>query len=184
MSDFGALRRLERSGRSPALEAGRGCALALALLCAVGSGCAGTLPSRAAHIEPLAANVAALDRLEFGMTRAESVAIMGERVIRPPWANDRGIGPQVVRNPFDTATFESPSGEIYAVDRYAIGLYGRSGCPFVRGEARLVPLIFLDGKLVGWRWSYLASAMQRPIKADEEGWSFGEFCGQASGSPD
>jgi hypothetical protein len=180
MTDSRAQRKRERHERRKAL----GAVCALALLCAVSSGCAGAKRARGPYLDQVAANAAALDHLEFGMTRAESAAIMGEQVIRPPWANDRGIGPQLVRNPFDSSAFESPSGEAYEVDRYAVGLYGQSGCPFIRGEAQLAPLIFLEDELVGWRWSYLASVLQRSIQADEKSWSFGQFCGQASGSPD
>lgn len=181
MTDSCAQRRCERH---PTLGTLWACALALALLCAAISGCAGAKKVRGPHLDQVAANAAALDQLEFGMTRAQAATIMGEQVILPPWANDRGIGPQIVHNPFDNATFESPSGESYEVDRYAVGLYGQSGCPFIRGEAQLVPLIFLGDELVGWRWSYLASVLQRPIPADVKSWSFGQFCGQASGSPD
>jgi hypothetical protein len=184
MTDFRARRRTERHAHRPNLGSLWSCALALALFCAFSSGCAGSKGARGPYLDQVETNAAALDQLEFGMTRAESAAIMGEQEIRPPWANNRGIGPQVVRNPFDSATFESPSGEAYEVDRYAVGLYGQSGCPFIRGEAQLVPLIFLDDKLVGWRWSYLASVLQHSIQADVRSWSFGQFCGQASGSPD
>ena len=184
MTDPRTRRPRERRKGRPALAAVWGCALALALLCAVGSGCAGSKRTSGRYRDQVTANAAALDRLEFGMTRAESAAIMGEQVIPPPWANDRGIGPQVVRNPFDSLAFESPSGEAYEVDRYAVALSGQSGCPFIRGEAQLVPLIYLEDKLVGWRWTYLASALQRSLRADEKSWSFGQFCGQASGSPD
>jgi hypothetical protein len=184
MNDSRVQRRAERHPRQPALGTVWSRALTLALLCAVSSGCAGTKQARSPFNDQVDANTAALEQLQFGMTRAESTAIMGEQVIRPPWANDRGIGPQVVRNPFDGAEFESPNGETYHVDRYAVGLYGQSGCPFIRGVARLVPLIFLADELVGWRWSYLASVLQRPIRAAEKSWSFGQFCGQASGSPD
>lgn len=184
MTAFRARRHRNRPEAHPTPGAGCRYLLALALLCAVGSGCAIGKSPRGAHLEQVAANTAALERLEFGMTRAESAAIMGEQVIRPPWANDRGIGPQVVHNPFDSTTFESQNGEVYQVDRYAVGLYGQSGCPFIRGEAQLAPLIFLEDKLVGWRWSYLASALQSPVPAEASSWSFGQFCGQTSGSPD
>jgi hypothetical protein len=184
MNDSRAQRPSERHATRPSIGIVSGCALALVLLCAFSSGCAGSKRPGGLQLGQVAANSAALEQLEFGMTRAETAAIMGEQVIRPPWANDRGIGPQLVRNPFDSATFESQSGETYEVDRYAVGLYGESGCPFVRGQAQLVPLIFLEGRLVGWRWSYLASVLQRSIQDDEESWSFGQFCGQASGSPD
>jgi len=178
--------RAQRHGerRRPARTTVRGLAFALALLGAAVGGCAGGKRSHAPYQEQLESNAAALERLAFGMTRAEATAVMGEQSIHPPWANDRGIGPQVLRNPFDSGSFESPDGEAYEVDRYAVGLYGQSGCPFIRGEARLVPLIYLEGELVGWRWSYLESALQRTLEPEEEGWSFGEFCGQGSGAPD
>lgn len=158
--------------------------LALTLCCAVGVGCVGGKVAKGPHQEQAEANAAALQRLEFGMTRAEAAAVMGEQEIRPPWANELAIGPQILRNPIDSGKFESPSGEVYEVDRYAVGLYGQAGCPFIRGEAQLAPLIYLDGKLVGWRWSYLESVLQRPLGAKERSWSFGQFCGQASEVPD
>jgi len=180
----GSRDRPEQISSASPRDALRGCAFAIAILCAFSLGCAGSTRPRGAYLDQIEANSAALEQLQFGMTRAESAALMGEKTIRPPWANDRGIGPQELRNPFDGERFESPNGEIYQVDRYAVGLYGQSGCPFIRGDARLVPLIFLDEKLVGWRWSYLASVLQRPIKTTEKSWNFGQFCGQASGSPD
>jgi hypothetical protein len=161
-----------------------GCALALALVAVLVTGCIGGKRHRGPYEDQAKSNAAAIDRLAFGMGRAEAAAVMGEQRIVPPWANDRGIGPQVLRNPFDSAKFESPEGEAYEVDRYVTGLFGQSGCPFIRGEAELVPLIFLDGELVGWRWSYLESVLQRGVRPDERSWSFGEFCSQASEIPD
>jgi hypothetical protein len=159
------------------------CWLALALCCWVASGCGGKI-ARGPHQEQARANSTALEQLRFGMSRDEAAAVMGTQEIVPPWANELGIGPQILSNPIDSGEFESPSGEVYEVDRYAVGLYGQSGCPFVRGEARLAPLIYLDGKLVGWRWSYLESVLQRSLVAEEQSWSFGQFCGQASEIPD
>jgi hypothetical protein len=129
------------------------------------------------------ANESASEQLTFGMSKAKAMAIMSEAEVRPPWANDLGIGPQVVRNPFDTLSFESPAGEEYEVLRYTVGLYGESGCPFVHGDAVLVPLIFFEEKLVGWRWSYLESVLQRRLREDEQAWGFGRFCGRASDGP-
>jgi len=125
-------------------------------------------------------NRAALDRLEYGMTAEAAGAIMGHTPIVPPWVNAWKIGPQRVDNPLDTLEFESPTGDSYRVARYAIELFGNPNCPFVRGEATLRPLIFLEGKLVGWRWSYLESAMQRPLTAEETEFRFGGFCGRAA----
>lgn len=125
----------------------------------------------------LTQNRDAFDRLEFGMTPEAARAIMGGAHMTPPWANAWGIGPQIVEDPIDTLEFESPSGESYTVKRYALELYGDPNCPFVRGEATLAPLIFVNGKLVGWRWTYLESALQRPLAATEREFRFGGFCG-------
>lgn len=122
-------------------------------------------------------NSTAREELVFGMSRAEAAAVMGTPQIIPPWANARKIGLQIVTNPLDTIEIEAPGGDRYQVDRYAVGLYGEHRCPFIRGEAELEPLIFFEGKLVGWRWSYLASALQRRLTVEEQRWSFGEFCG-------
>jgi len=122
------------------------------------------------------ANAAARGRMRYGLTKREAMARMGEAAVRPPWANSLGLGPQVVRNPFDELRLEAPGGEVYDVLRYAVALDGDPRCPFVRGEAELVPLIFVDDQLVGWRWSYLESALQRRLRDSERGWSFGGFC--------
>lgn len=143
----------------------------LAVACALGSG-SGSGPDA----DRLKANAAAHQQLRFGLSKREAAALMGEAEIRPPWSNALEIGPQIVRNPFDRQEFESPSGEKYEVLRYAVSLSGDPRCPFVRGEATLVPLIFVDEKLVGWRWSYLESALQRRLRPEELGWAFGSFC--------
>ncbi|MEE8165454.1 MAG: hypothetical protein V3T64_07795, partial [Myxococcota bacterium] len=56
-------------------------------------------------------------------------------------------------------------------------------CPFVQGELRLEPLIFVDDKLVGWKWSYLADVLGRRLSAKETGWGFGAFCDSRRASP-
>lgn len=157
-----------------------GCLAALAalgLVACVGGG-RGRVDSGAK--ESLAKNQAALEQLRFGMSIEEAGSIMGRAGMTPPWANAWKIGPQVVENPLDTIEVESPSGESYTVHRYAIALDGEPNCPFVRGEATLAPLIFLDAELVGWRWSYLESALQRPLSAEERGFRFGGFCADPS----
>jgi hypothetical protein len=153
-------------------------------MAALAAGCIGGKQASGPYKSQVQANAEAFDRLAFGLSRAEAAAVLGKQEIRPPWANDRGIGPQSLHNPFDSRKVEAPGGEIYEVDRYAVGLYGQAGCPFIRGEAVLEPLIFLDGKLVGWRWTYLASVLQRRLTAEDDRWSFGQFCNQQSEGPD
>lgn len=157
--------------------------VALLGLSALGCASLGTYTSGDGHEKLARANESAREQLAFGMSKEETTAIMGEAEVRPPWANEFGIGPQVVRNPFDTLRFESPLGEEYEVLRYAVGLYGERRCPFVHGDAVLVPLIFFEEKLVGWRWSYMESVLQRRLREDEQAWTFGRFCGGTSEGP-
>jgi hypothetical protein len=41
----------------------------------------------------------------------------------------------------------------------------------------LEPLIFVDDRLVGWRWSYLADVLGQRISMKARRWDFGAFCG-------
>jgi hypothetical protein len=170
-------RRGARRGIRAAGSVGRRVA-ALLVLFPLGCAPLGMGASREGYEKLVRSNRSAREQLAFGMSREQATAIMGEAEVRPPWANDLGIGPQVVRNPFDTLRFESPAGETYEVLRYAVDLRGEPRCPFVHGNAVLVPLIFLEDKLVGWRWSYMESVLQRALREDERTWVFGRFCGR------
>jgi hypothetical protein len=154
--------------------------IALVALISLGCSSLGMGSSGEEYAKLARSNDSARERLAFGMSKDQATAIMGEAEVRPPWANDLGIGPQVVRNPFDALRFESPAGEAYEVLRYAIGLSGEPRCPFVHGDAVFVPLIFLEDKLVGWRWSYMESVLGRRLREDERSWAFGRFCGRSS----
>ena len=176
------LRRLAlRADRAP----GRAGTRLVALLALFSLGCASIgMRTSGDEYEKLArSNESAREQLAFGMSKEQATAIMGEAEVQPPWANNLGIGPQVVRNPFDTLSFESPAGEAYEVLRYAVGLYGEPRCPFVHGDAVFVPLIFFEEKLVGWRWSYMESVLQRRLREDEQTWGFGRFCGRSPDGP-
>jgi hypothetical protein len=176
------LRARRRVARASDLAPARTGARVVAFLALSTLGCASLdISTPGDDVEKLArANESARERLVFGMSKEKATAIMGEAEVSPPWANHLGIGPQVVRNPFDTLHFESPVGEEYEVLRYAVGLYGEPRCPFVHGDAVLIPLIFFEGKLVGWRWSYMESVLRRRLREDEQAWGFGRFCGPTS----
>jgi len=179
------IRALRRVARTVDRAPGRAGTRLVALLAVFSLGCA-SLGGRTSgdEYEKLArSNESARDQLAFGMSKDQATAIMGEAEVQPPWANDLEIGPQVVRNPFDTLSFESPAGETYEVLRYAVGLYGEPRCPFVHGDAVLVPLIFFEEKLVGWRWSYMESVLQRRLRENEQTWGFGRFCGRIPDEP-
>ena len=119
---------------------------------------------------------AAREALVFGLSREEALDAIGRSEIEPPWKSDLGLGPTVISNPFDSETYTSPLGEAYEVVRFFVEASGNPDCPFVQGELKLEPLIFVDDKLVGWKWSYLADVLGRRLSAKETGWEFGAFC--------
>ena len=125
----------------------------------------------------------AREELSFGLSREAAIDAIGRTESQPPWKNDFGLGPEVIRNPFDSETVKSPIGEEYEVVRFYVEATGDSKCPFVQGELKLEPLIFVEGKLVGWRWSYLADVLDERISPEMTRWEFGAFCdGRRSGS--
>jgi hypothetical protein len=126
---------------------------------------------------------AARDRLTYGMSRAEAVDTIGRSEVEPPWMNPMGAGPAVIVNPFDSQTYTSSLGEEYEVVRFFVEAYGNPDCPFLQGRLSLEPLIFVEGKLVGWKWSYLADVLQRRLTDEEVGWNFGLFCDQIREEP-
>ena len=126
---------------------------------------------------------AAREALVFGLSREEALEAIGRSEAEPPWKNELGLGPTVIRNPFDSETYTSPIGEEYQVVRFFVKASGNPDCPFVQGELRLEPLIFVNGKLVGWKWSYLEDVLDRRLLVEETGWNFGAFCDSKRVSP-
>jgi hypothetical protein len=128
---------------------------------------------------------AAREGLTFGLSREAAIDAIGRSEIEPPWKNDFGLGPALISNPFDSETMTSPIGEEYEVVRFYVEATGNPDCPFVQGELRLEPLIFVDDKLVGWRWSYLADVLGQRISMKARRWDFGAFCdGRRSDPPE
>jgi hypothetical protein len=49
----------------------------------------------------------------------------------------------------------------------------------------LEPLIFVEDRLVGWRWSYLADVLGQRVSMKARRWDFGAFCdGRRTSPPD
>ena len=119
---------------------------------------------------------AAREDLAFGLSREAAIDAIGRSEIEPPWKNDFGLGPALISNPFDSETMTSPLGEEYEIVRFFVEASGNPDCPFVQGELRLEPLIFIDDRLVGWRWSYLADVLGERISMKARRWNFGAFC--------
>ena len=119
---------------------------------------------------------AARDQLVYGISEDEALNTIGRSEVEPPWQNPYGVGPPFIHNPFDRQTYTSTLGEEHEVVRIFVEADGNSDCPFVQGRLILQPLIFVDGKLVGWSWSYLEDVIERRLSNEEVGWSFGTFC--------
>ena len=114
--------------------------------------------------------------LRYGLSRDAAIDTLGRAQVEPPWANALGIGPPLIENPYDSRNVESPIGEEYEIVRFFVEATGNPDCPFVQGELRFQPLIFVEGELVGWSWSYLSDVLGRRLSPKETRWSFGAFC--------
>jgi hypothetical protein len=118
----------------------------------------------------------ARESLSFGLSREAAIDTIGRSEIEPPWKNSLGLGPDVITNPYDSQIMKSPLGEEYEVVRFFVEASGNPKCPFIQGKLRFEPLIFIDDKLVGWRWSYLADVLGERLSTKATRWSFGIFC--------
>ena len=126
---------------------------------------------------------AARETLAFGLSREAAIDVIGRSEVEPPWKNDLGLGPAMISNPFDSETMPSPIGETYEVVRFFVEASGNPDCPFVQGELRFQPLIFVDDRLVGWKWSYLADVLGKRLSEKATNWHFGAFCDGRRASP-
>ena len=126
---------------------------------------------------------AAREDLSFGLSRDAAIDVIGRTEIDPPWKNDLGLGPAVITNPFDSEMMTSPIGEEYEIVRFYVEATGNPDCPFVQGALKLEPLIFVDDRLVGWRWSYLADVLGERISMKARRWNFGTFCNSRRSDP-
>jgi hypothetical protein len=125
----------------------------------------------------------ARESLQFGMAREEALDLIGRDEVNSPWQNLLGLGPDTIRNPYDSETYTSPIGEDYEVVRFFVSADGNPDCPFIQGELSFQPLIFINEKLVGWTWQYLSEVLGRRITLKETRWEFGAFCDRQKREP-
>jgi hypothetical protein len=151
-------------------------ALALLVVLASALGCASSGCRRDDYRGVACRAGKARETLRFGISREAAIDAIGRSEIEPPWKNNLGLGPNVIANPFDSEIMKSPLGEEYEVVRFFVEASGNPECPFIQGNLRFQPLIFIDDKLVGWKWSYLADVLGERISTKATRWSFGIFC--------
>jgi hypothetical protein len=151
---------------------------ALALLLALGStlACASGGCNRSDYRGVGCRAEAAREALVFGLSREEAIDAIGRTEVDPPWKNPIGLGPATISNPFDSDTLNSPIGEEYEIVRFYVEATGNSKCPFIQGALKFEPLIFVEDKLVGWSWAYLAEVLGKRISPKKTSWDFGTFC--------
>jgi len=152
--------------------------VALALLLALGSSlaCASGSCKRSDFRGVGCRAKAARETLAFGLSREAALDAIGRSEVAPPWNNPLGLGPATIRNPFDSETIASPIGEKYEIVRFYVEATGNPRCPFIQGALKFEPLIFIDDKLVGWSWAYLAEVLGERISPKKTSWEFGAFC--------
>jgi len=151
-------------------------ALALLVVLASALACASSGCRRSDYRGVACRAETARETLRFGLSREAAIDAIGRSEVEPPWKNDLGLGPDVIANPYDSEIMKSPLGEEYEVVRFFVEASGNPECPFIQGKLRFQPLIFIDDKLVGWKWSYLADVLGQRLSTKATRWSFGVFC--------
>jgi hypothetical protein len=88
-----------------------------------------------------------LKSLSVGMTKEQAVAIMGTRTFR-----DEDNEDFLVPNPYRSESYQAPDGTKYELLTYYTD-WSKSDYKLAKDE--MTPLIFEDGKLIGWGWVFV-----------------------------
>lgn len=108
-------------------------------------------------------NRANLNRLSVGMKEQEAVELMGSDTVK---FGNALVGYQTITNPFRAETLMSRDGQTFEVLFYWTDLKSRDN---VMEKNELTPLVFSEGKLAGWGWTFLTQwASSYEIKLPEE----------------
>jgi hypothetical protein len=88
-----------------------------------------------------------LKKLSVGMTKEQAMAIMGTRTFRDDNNEDF-----LVPNPYRSESYQAPDGTKYELLTYYTD-WSKSDYKLTKDE--MTPLIFEDGKLIGWGWVFV-----------------------------
>lgn len=88
-----------------------------------------------------------LKRLAVGMTKEQAMAIMGTRTFR-----DEDDGDFVVPNPYRSESYQALDGTMYELLSYYTDL---NQSDYKLSKDEMTPLIFENGKLIGWGWVFV-----------------------------
>lgn len=102
-----------------------------------------------------------LSRLSIGVTKEEAISIMGTKPINAFYTElsgkrkiTRGI---IINNPYRTEILKS-EGKAFEVLYYVTDVKEDDGAI---SDDELTPLVFDNGKLIGWGWSFLQDNVQK-----------------------
>ena len=88
-----------------------------------------------------------LQKLSVGMTREQAMAIMGTRTFRDDDNDDF-----IVPNPYRSESYQAVDGTVYELLSYYTDLNKRDS---KLSKDETTPLIFENGKLIGWGWVFV-----------------------------
>lgn len=94
-------------------------------------------------------NRANLLKLSIGMTKAETLQIMGTSTV---------YAEQIINNPYRSEIVKGEDNKSYEVLYYYTDIKSRDDAIT---DDELTPLIFADGKLLGWGWSFLQNNISK-----------------------
>lgn len=106
-----------------------------------------TQPLRMELEDIRALNRGNLKGLSVGMTKEQAMAIMGTRTFRDDDDDDF-----VVPNPYRSESYQALDGTMYELLSYYTDL-NKSDSKLSKDE--MTPLIFENGKLIGWGWVFV-----------------------------
>lgn len=108
-----------------------------------------------ANIQQLTApNRVNLMKLSIGMTKAEALKIMGTKTVS---GTDINLGTTVINNPYRSEILQGKD-KTFEVLYYATDVKKDD---YAITDDELTPLIFDNGKLMGWGWSFLQDNAQK-----------------------
>lgn len=92
-----------------------------------------------------------LIKLSPGLSKSEVLTLMGTKKV----TSDDGT---VITNPYRNETAKTDNGQMCEILFYYTDIKREDGAIT---DDELTPLVFMDGKLTGWGWSYLGDNIKK-----------------------
>ena len=112
---------------------------------------AGLIASCAPYANLSAKNRGKLAQLSIGMSKAQALDVMGTKAFHIVGGN-----PALINNPYRVEAY-TVGGSAFEIVVYYTDIKARDGAIT---DDELTPLLFKDGELIGWGWSFWDSTMR------------------------